>query len=451
MSTAAVPAQSAPPAAPPAASGLANDQAGKRASGDSSIFSNLLEELTTNKTSPAIQRGKGGNQKPDAADEDARAKDDLAQTSDQKSQQNFDAAAAIAAIIAPSQSAPAASASTLDAQLNKPAASAMESGLAAPSDASASNASASAVKALAAQLDKQAIETGPAMPSDTATATLPDAAPSVTAVHVEQARTFLGVDNVTQATRAKVDGPALAQSEAKAANAVAPADGEPKPNLHHPGGGTSSFAAHDDDAASARQDRRDATGEGLSIEGSALSTNVQVAAANSMGTTSIDQLPDVIADQAQALASQGAAATGNAGSANPVKELDVRLNPSDLGSLSVKMRIANGNLTVVIETEKSSTAKMIESERDSILARLGSADQPIASIVIKASDNASMQGGNNNAPGSATPQHADAQNGSGSGSRAQTRRGREDQSEAGRTDRVDNDASIRARTGDLFV
>src|SRR6202012_265955 len=218
MSPAAVPAQSAPPAAPPAAAGLANDQAGKRSSGDSSIFSNLLEELTTSKTSPAIQRGKGGNQKSGPADEDARAKDDFAQTSDQKSQRNFDAAAAIAAIIAPSQSAPAASASTLDAQLNKPAAPATESGLAAPSDTSASNASASAVKALAAQLDKQAIETGPAMPSDTKTVTLPDATPSVTAVHVEQARTFLGVDNGTHTARPEGDGPSLAQSVATAAN-----------------------------------------------------------------------------------------------------------------------------------------------------------------------------------------------------------------------------------------
>src|SRR5262249_49657366 len=153
----------------------------------------------------------------------------------------------------------------------------------------------------------------------------------------------------------------------KAAPTAVAADSGSKPNIYHPvGGGASSFAKQNEEAARGEQGRRGADGDEPSVDQSALSPNVQTGVAGATGASlvEIDRLPDVIADQANALVSHSAsAAATSSGNANPVKELDVSLNPSDLGSLTVKMRIANGNLSVVIETEKSSTAKMIESER----------------------------------------------------------------------------------------
>jgi chemotaxis protein MotD len=462
MSAAAVPVQTPPPTAALALKGP-NDQ-GARHSGDA--FSNLLQEVTAGESSSSpqptvqspsypqttIQRGKSGNQKSAVHDPDAQ--DDSAQTSDAKPQPMVDATAAIAAMIAPQSNGAALAA----AQASQNVVTADQ-----PETAETTT---SAVRLIAARLNKQAAaasaeENGVVMPSDASstTPTIADAAPPAVAVHVEHARTFLGVDNVAETTRAKVDSQTLVQSDTQTATTTAaPADSGSKLNVYYSptGGGASSFAKQNEDAANGKQDRRSAQSDESSIDKSAPSANVSTVAAGSIGTApiEIDQLPDVIANQAQALVAQSASpATANAASVNPVKELDVSLNPADLGSLTVKMRIANGNLSVVIETEKSSTAKMIESERQAIVDRLGSASQPIASVVIKAADNAPMQGGNNNGSGSATPQHANAQNGSSNGAGSQTgsSHGRDDQAQTRRMETIENDASNSVSTGDLFV
>jgi hypothetical protein len=461
MSAAAVPVQTAAPTAALAVKGP-NDQGARRSGDDSSAFMNLLQEVTAGEVSssqqptvqfsssqPTIQRGKSGNQK--SAVDDPDAQDDTPQTSDVKLQPTFDATAAIAAMIAPQSNGAALAA----AQASQNVVTA--------DDSEPAETTTSAVRIIAARLNKQAAttsaqESGVVMPTDTSSTapqTIADAPP--VAVHVEHARTFLGVDNVAETTRAKVDSQPLVQSDSTTATTAPSADSGSKPNIYHSnGGGASSFAQQNEDPAAGKQDRRGAeSGEPL-VDRSALAANVAAATAGTIGTApiEIDQLPDVIANQAQALITQSASpATTSAASVNPVKELDVSLNPADLGSLTVKMRIANGNLSVVIETEKSSTAKMIESERQAIVDRLGSASQPIASVVIKAADGAPTQGGNNNGSGSATPQQADAQNGSSNGAGAQggSSHGRDDQTQTRRMETIENDASPSVGTGDLFV
>src|SRR5579883_2703457 len=169
---------------------------------------------------------------------------------------------------------------------------------------------------------------------------------------------------------------------------------------------------------------------------------------------SLAQLPDLIAKQAPTPAAPANAATTPAGAANlnPVKELQVQLNPADLGSLTVKMRLADGNLAVVIETAKDSTATLIDGERDAIARRLASVDQPVASLLIQTSGNAPMQGENGNAAGSATPQQSDAQNSAANGSHDQPRSSRdESQAHARQANLAADEASRRAGSGDLFV
>jgi flagellar hook-length control protein FliK len=73
------------------------------------------------------------------------------------------------------------------------------------------------------------------------------------------------------------------------------------------------------------------------------------------------------------------------GSAQAVKELQIDLDPADLGAVSVKMRLVQGKLSVVMEVATPSTLKSIESERGAIAERLGTTAQPLETLVIKAS------------------------------------------------------------------
>jgi chemotaxis protein MotD len=174
-----------------------------------------------------------------------------------------------------------------------------------------------------------------------------------------------------------------------------------------------------------------------------------------VGPLTVDQLPDLIANQAATLAgSASTAASAGAAMANlnPVKELKVQLNPADLGSLTVKMRLANGNLAVAIETAKDSTAKLIEGERNAIAERLASVDQPVATVTVQASAGVPHQGENNNGSG-ATSQQGDAQSSTANGSNGQARssRGDDGRGEASRANSADDETSSRALSGDLFV
>jgi flagellar hook-length control protein FliK len=65
-----------------------------------------------------------------------------------------------------------------------------------------------------------------------------------------------------------------------------------------------------------------------------------------------------------------------------VKELEISLDPANLGAVSVKMRLANGKLSIVIGVSNSSTLAAIENERGAIAARLGSSEQPLENLAI---------------------------------------------------------------------
>ncbi|HEY1943940.1 MAG TPA: flagellar hook-length control protein FliK [Roseiarcus sp.] len=111
----------------------------------------------------------------------------------------------------------------------------------------------------------------------------------------------------------------------------------------------------------------------------------------SLGPVSLGRLAETLASQATGLVSQAAAsASARAGSASvagsqPVKELEIRLDPADLGAMSVKMRLSDGKLSVVMEVSKPSTLKAVESDRDSIAQRLGLSVQSLESLIIKPS------------------------------------------------------------------
>jgi chemotaxis protein MotD len=100
-----------------------------------------------------------------------------------------------------------------------------------------------------------------------------------------------------------------------------------------------------------------------------------------------DQLAARLAAEASALTPQTAPSESApaiaVGSAQAVKELQIDLEPSDLGAVSVKMRMAQGQLSVVMEVAKPSTLKAIENERSAIVDRLGLSAQSLEILIAK--------------------------------------------------------------------
>jgi flagellar hook-length control protein FliK len=101
----------------------------------------------------------------------------------------------------------------------------------------------------------------------------------------------------------------------------------------------------------------------------------------------LGRLADFVAEQAGSLTVQNPSTTNSPSSSatapQAVKELEISLDPANLGAVSVKMRLANGKLSVVIGASSSTTLAAIENERDAISARLGSTQQPLESLVIR--------------------------------------------------------------------
>jgi hypothetical protein len=101
-------------------------------------------------------------------------------------------------------------------------------------------------------------------------------------------------------------------------------------------------------------------------------------------------LPE-IADEAQTSAREASLEAPARLAASPrtaVKELDLALDPKDLGSLSMTLRLSGDALSVVIKAASAHAVSAIEGERTAIAARLAAIDQPLATIVIERTDSA---------------------------------------------------------------
>ena len=100
-------------------------------------------------------------------------------------------------------------------------------------------------------------------------------------------------------------------------------------------------------------------------------TNLANAAA---ATAAVQTSPSVTA----ALASPPAAAR----TAQAVKELKISLDPANLGEMTVRLKLANGKLSVSISVANPTTLGAIEDDRALIAARLGAGDQTLEDLVI---------------------------------------------------------------------
>jgi hypothetical protein len=102
-----------------------------------------------------------------------------------------------------------------------------------------------------------------------------------------------------------------------------------------------------------------------------------------------DQLPQFIEAETRALGEStyapGSAPLPSEPGRQVVKELDVELAPAGLGTVTVKMRLNDGKLSVVMEVSNANALMEIQREQGAILDRLGSNDQPLESLVIRQS------------------------------------------------------------------
>ncbi len=108
-------------------------------------------------------------------------------------------------------------------------------------------------------------------------------------------------------------------------------------------------------------------------------------AATGTAPIAVSQLADRLASAASDMASSATppASAAGAGTAQAVKELQIDLDPADLGAVSVTMRLAGGKLSIVMEVATPSTLKAIEGERDAIAERLGLTSQSLEALIIK--------------------------------------------------------------------
>jgi chemotaxis protein MotD len=500
-------AQLPPAAGAPSLPSSANDPGARQGGDANSPFGSLLDQYATG--DPAAQASPNGAAKAGGApnregatrrEKGSVSSGEAAQDPNAAAQGGLAAAADPTAALAALVSSPAiveASADAIDQSV-------------ASTDAGRRG----AMQLLAARLMQQAAGDGAAMPSD-ATAELAlgggaSVAPPTIEVSVQKARTYLGLDNVGRSVQATIGqstiapaDPTLAAAQsleaaaktvattianddgettATAASAeesgedaaarpakIATASAAPAP-LRPPGAAPQGADAHGASSGGANRGAgggrpNPAASTVLSGEKSQGVSNLAADAANgavsftdasaiagggTLVSASLDRLPQVIADQARSL---GTTSSGSGVGATPVKELDVQLNPASLGSLTVKMRLAEGKLSVTIETANSATAKLIDSAREAIAERLSAVDQPVASIEVKSSENTSAQSENGNANGSAVNQQSDGGGAAPGGNRGENEAARSrlaDPSDA-QAEGPETNASQRARLGDLFV
>ncbi len=142
-------------------------------------------------------------------------------------------------------------------------------------------------------------------------------------------------------------------------------------------------------AATPSHSGRNARDGGVDGAAPAAAVNAGADAATLVATVTLANLPAFLADQASSLTSAttdpsatAAAATPAARTAQAVKELKISLDPTDLGEMTVKLRLANGKLSVSISVANPTTLGAIEDDRAVIAARLATGDQALEDLII---------------------------------------------------------------------
>ncbi len=194
------------------------------------------------------------------------------------------------------------------------------------------------------------------------------ASPSRARLSAVQTRTHLTVQDsrlfqaASPRTQAALDASSAASSSTnaptKSAATVAAPPAAEAPAL------TDADAAPSREASSTVTTLSFATGVGAAAPDMASAPSLTVA-----------ELPDRLASEAASLDTQPAAR-------GPVKELQFQLDPADLGTIYVKLRLTTGRLSVDIGVSNPGALAEIENQRDAMTSKLEFSTQPLESLVI---------------------------------------------------------------------
>ena len=165
------------------------------------------------------------------------------------------------------------------------------------------------------------------------------------------------------------------------------------------------------ESAQSSRDGSKSGGDGASIAASDVTLAPPNAAAGAgmagPAPLGVNQLADFIATEAASLTAESASTPGAQPSTNSapqsVTEMEIALDPADLGAVSIRMRYANGKLTVVIGAANASTRQAIESDREAIAERLTSPQHPLEALIIQSADPTPVPSGGNDASDSNDP------------------------------------------------
>jgi hypothetical protein len=111
------------------------------------------------------------------------------------------------------------------------------------------------------------------------------------------------------------------------------------------------------------------------------------AASVAVASVPVEAVLDELAVQARSLA-LSTAANAQGSTAAPVrdtavKEIELALQPDELGSVNVTIRLSGGALSIVIEAVNASAVKELDSKKQAIADRLTSDGQAVASVLVR--------------------------------------------------------------------
>jgi hypothetical protein len=170
-----------------------------------------------------------------------------------------------------------------------------------------------------------------------------------------------------------------------------------------------------------------------------------MAHASQPATAPVQQIADTIAARLSAAGTDNArpapAAAPRPAALQPVKVLIIQLQPADLGTVIVRMRLKADAMDVEVEAGRHATVRLIDADRDTLTSLLRSAGCHVEALTVRAVEPASTAASSGAMPGSPDPGPQSQPGGSGSDARARGGRAQPDHhSDTQLSDRNDHDS-----------
>lgn len=178
-------------------------------------------------------------------------------------------------------------------------------------------------------------------------------------------------------------------------------------------------------------------------------------------TFQLQRIADAIAEAAAAPATSAskAAATSREMATAPVRTMTIELHPTELGVVTVKLRLSGGDLSVALQASRPETARLLEHEEASLTKLLGSEGHHVDIVDLDSLPQSLTPPISPGQPGIAAPVSPEARDGiarnyasaSGQGSGSGAPNGERDPNDRPQRKGQDGDPAPRVNTGNMYV